>query len=136
MRPHGTILTPRQWRLLQLRATGLTQSQVAARLHTSRENVSIIEHRAHANVRAAKATIVAIEQLSESEELIVPSGTSIFEAVSMTMLRADILRIKLKINADSLLAAIRSKCKGRIRGHHLTAVVKITIGEDGVVTVK
>jgi len=56
--------------------------------------------------------------------------------VSMVILRADILRIKLKINADSLLAAIRSKCKGRIRGHHLTAVVKIKISEDGAVTIK
>jgi hypothetical protein len=109
---------------------------VARRLHTSRENISIIEHRAHANVRAAKATIFAMEQLAESKELIIPSGTSIFEAVSMTMLRADILRIKLRINADSLLAAIRSKCKGRIRGHHLTAVVKIKISEDGAVTIK
>ena len=136
MRPHGTILTSRQWRVLQLRATGLTQTQVANRLHTSRENISIIEHRAHANVRAAKATIVAIEHFSESKELIIPSGTSIFEAVSMVILRADVLRIKLRISADSLLAAIRSKCKGRIRGHHLTAVVKIKISEDGAVTIK
>jgi len=136
LRPHGTILTPRQWKVLHLRATGLTQSQVARRFHTSRENISIIEHRAHANVRAAKATILAIEQLSDSKELIIPSGTSIFEAVPMTLLRADILRIKLRINADSLLAAIRSKCKGRIRGHHLTAVAKIRISEDGAVTVK
>jgi hypothetical protein len=136
LRPHGTILTPRQWRVLQLRAKGLTQTQVASRLHTSRESISIIEHRAHANVRAAKAAIVAVEQLSESKELLIPSGTSIFEAVSMTILRADILRIKLRINADSLLAAIRSKCKGRIRGHHLTAVVKIRISEDGTVTIK
>jgi len=134
--PRRIILTPRQWKVLQLRARGLTQAQVGSRLHTSRENISIIEHRAYANVRVAKATIAAIDQLSESEELIIPSGTSVFEAVSMTILRADILRIKLRINADSLLAAIRSRCKGRIRGHHLTAVVKIRISEDGAVTIK
>ncbi|HXZ90036.1 MAG TPA: hypothetical protein VEG61_03140 [Candidatus Dormibacteraeota bacterium] len=80
--------------------------------------------------------MVAIEQFSESKELIIPNGTSIFEAVSMAILRADILRIKLRINADSLLAAIRSKCKGRIRGHHLTAVVRVRISEDGAVTIK
>ena len=136
LRPRGTILTPRQWRILQLRATGLTQSQVAKRLGTSRENISIIEHRAHANVRAAKATLAAMEQLSESKEIIIPSGTSIFEAVSMILLRADVLRIKLRISADSILAAIRSKCKGRMRGHHLTAVVKVRISEDGAVTIK
>jgi Tfx family DNA-binding protein len=110
--------------------------QVAKRLRTSRENISIIEHRANANVRAAKATLAALEQLAESRELVVPSGTSIFEAVSMTLLRADVLRIKLRTSADSILAAIRSKCKGRIRGHHLTAAVRIRISEDGAITIK
>jgi Tfx family DNA-binding protein len=109
---------------------------VAKRLHTSRENISIIEHRAHRNVKAAKATLAAMEYLSGTRELIIPTGTSIFEAVSMTLTRADTLRIKLTINADSILAAIRSKCKGRIRGHHLTAVVKIRINDDGSLTIK
>jgi len=136
LRPRGTILTPRQWRVLRLRATGLTQNQVAKRLHTSRENISIIEHRAHANVRAAKATLAAIEDLAETREIILPAGSSIFEVVSIIMLRADVLRIKLENNADSILAAIRSKCKGRIRGHHLTAVVKVNIGDDGSLIIK
>lgn len=136
MRPRGTILTPRQWRVLQLRATGLTQMQVAKKLRTSRENISIIEHRAHQNVRAAKATLAALEELSESKELIIPSGTSIFEAVSMTLLKADVLRIKLTMSADSILAAIRSRCKGRIRGHHLTAVVRIRLKDDGTILIK
>ena len=136
MKPRELILTARQLRVLQLRGEGLTQSQVARRLHTSRENISIIEHRAHQNVRAAKATLAAIEQLSESSELIIPSGASIFEAVSMVLLRADVLRIKLRISADSILAAIRSKCKWRIRGHHLTAAVRIRICEDGAISIK
>jgi len=122
--------------VLQLRATGLTQNQVAKKLRTSRENISIIEHRAHANVRAAKATIAAIEQLSESRELIIPSGASIFEAVSMVLLRADMLRTKLRVSADSILAMIRSKCKGRIRGHHLTATIRIRISEDGTISIE
>ena len=121
---------------MRLRATGLTQEQVAKRLQTTRENISIIEHRAHRNLKAAKATLAALEQLSESKELIIPSGTSIFEATSMILLRADVLRIKVKMSADSILAAIRSKCKGRIRRHHLTAVVKIRISEDGAIIIK
>jgi transcriptional regulator len=87
-------------------------------------------------VQAAKATLAAMEYLSETRELTIPSGTSIFEALSMTLIRADILRIKLSMNADSILAAIRSKCKGRIRGHHLTAVVRIRINDDGSITIK
>lgn len=40
------------------------------RLHTTRENTSIIEYRAYDNLRGVKATLAALEQLSESEELI------------------------------------------------------------------
>jgi transcriptional regulator len=87
-------------------------------------------------VQAAKATLAAMEYLSETREMIIPSGTSIFEAVSMTLIRADTLRVKLSMNADSILAAIRSKCKGRIRGHHLTAAVRIRIGDDGSLTIR
>lgn len=135
-KPPGTTLTQRQWQVMRLRATGLTQTQVAKRLHTTRENISILEHRAHENMRAAKATLATLEQLSESKEIIIPSGTSIFEATSMILVRGDVLRIKLNVSADSILAALRSKCKGRIRGHHLISVVRIRIGEDGSLTIK
>jgi hypothetical protein len=132
----STVLTAKQWQVMRLRATGLTQTQVASRLRTTRENVSIIEHRAHENLRAAKATLEALEQLSDSRQLIIPSGTSVFEATSMILRRGDVLRVKLNINADSILALLRSRCKGRIRGHHLTSVIRVQISEDGSVTIK
>ena len=135
MRSRGTILTRRQWQVMQLRAKGLTQAQVAKRLRTTRENVTILEHRAHHNVKAARATLAALEQLSKSNEVIIPSGTSVFEATSMILLRGDILRIKLKRNADSLLAMLRSKCKGKIRGHHLTSTISLSIRNDGNITI-
>ena len=87
-------------------------------------------------MRAAKATLAALEQFSQSEEIVIPSGTSAFEATSMILLRGDVLGVKLNMSADSILAALRSKCKGKIRGHHLTATVKTRIGGDGTVMVK
>ena len=135
-KPPGTTLTQKQWNVLRLRATGLTQAQVATRLHTSRENVTIIEHRAHENLRAAKATLAAIEELSGSREFTIPSGVSIFEATSMILRRADVLRIKVKMDADSILAMLRAKRRGRIRGHHLIAVVRVNINPDGYLSIK
>ena len=132
----STLLTERQWQVLRLRATGLTQVQVAKRLRTTRENISIIEQRAHGNLRAAKAALAAMDQLSDSKELIIPSGTSIFEATSMILLRADVLRIKVRMNADSILAALRSKRRGRIRGHHLVAAIRVRINSDGSIVIK
>ncbi len=119
-----------------MRATGLTQMQVAKQLHTSRENISIIERRAHENLGAAKATLEALEQISDSRELTIPTGTSIFEATSMIFRRGDILRTKLKMNADSTLALIRSRCKLKIRGHHLTSTMRVEIKEDGTMIIR
>jgi hypothetical protein len=114
----------------------LTQAEVAKRLRTSRENVTIIEHRAHENLRAAKATLAAVEELSGSRELVIPSGVSVFEATSMILQRADVLRTKVKMNADSILAALRTRRKGRIRGHHLIAAVRVGIDSDGSLKIK
>jgi Tfx family DNA-binding protein len=116
---------------MRLRSAGLTQAQVAKRLRTTRENVTILERRARENLRAAKATLAAVEQLSGSKEFVIPSGVSIFEATSMILRRADVLRIKVKMNADSILASLRAKCKGRIRGHHLIAAIRVKIEPDG-----
>jgi len=136
VKPVRTVLTKRQWQVLRLRATGLTQAQVAKKLQTTHENISIIEHRAHENLRASKATLHALEHLSESKELIIPSGTSVFEATSMILRRADVLRIKVKMSADSILAVLRTKRKRRIRGHHLIAAIRVEIDPDGSLLIK
>ena len=48
-------------------------------------------------------------------EVLIPSGTSIFEVVSMIILRADVLGVKLLNSADDVLAAIRSTWKAKIQ---------------------
>ena len=136
VRAPGTTLTKRQWRVVRLRSTGLTQAQVARKLRTTRENVTILEHRANENLKAAKATLAVMEGLSGSKELVIPAGTSIFEATSMILRKADVLQIKVKMNADSILASLRAKRKGSIRGHHLIAAIMIEIEHDGTVKIR
>jgi hypothetical protein len=104
---------------------------VAKRLRTTRENVTILERRAHENLEEAKATLAALEGLSGSKELVIPSGTSVFEATSMILRKADVLRIKVKMNADSILATLRARRKRKIRGHHLIGAVRVEIDSDG-----
>jgi len=134
--PPRTTLTKRQWRVVKLRSTGLTQTQVAKKLQTTRENVTILERRANDNLRAAKATLAAMERLSGSRELVIPSGVSVFEATSMILRRADVLQTKVKLNADAILATLRARHKGRIRGHHLIVAIRVKIESDGSLKIK
>jgi Tfx family DNA-binding protein len=105
-------------------------------LNTSRENVNEIEHRARTKINTAKATLAALQELEAKGEVLIPNGTSIFEAVFMIILRADILGVKLRGSADDILAAIRSKWKGRIKGYRLTSAVKVEIVPDGSLMAK
>ncbi|MDG6908881.1 MAG: Tfx family DNA-binding protein [Nitrososphaerota archaeon] len=127
----STTLTPRQWQVVRYRAKGITQKELAVLLNTTRENVSEIEHRARLNIAAAKATIAALSELEAKGEVLVPNGTSIFEAVSMIILSADLLGVKLHGSADDILKAIRLRWRERIHGHRLTSAVKVEIAKDG-----
>lgn len=132
----STSLTARQWQVIRYRAQGVTQAELARLLNTTRENVNEIEHRARMKINAAKATLVALQELETKGEVVIPNGTSIFEAVFMIILRADVLGVKLRGSADDILAAIRSRWKGRIKGHRLTSAVKVEIGQDGSLMAK
>ena len=131
-----TALTRRQWEVVRLRAEGLTQAELAKKLGTSRENISEIEHRARLKIDAAKGTLAALQELRATGEVLIPSGTSVFEAVTMVILRADILGVKLHGSADDVLATIRSMWKTKIKGHRLVSAAKIDIAEDGTVMIK
>ena len=133
---HSTTLTPRQWEVIRYRAKGLTQAKIAEKLDSSRENVNEIEHRARLKINAAKATLAALQELHATGEVLIPSGTSVFEAVAMIILRADTLGIRLKISADDVLVNIRSRWSAKIRGHRLTSAAKVEIAADGSVSIK
>jgi len=133
---HSTSLTSRQWEVIRYRAGGLTQAQVAKKLNTTRENVTEIEHRARLKINAARATLAALQELDATREVLIPSGTSIFEAVSMIILRADVLGIRLLSSADGVLAAIRSKWRSKIRGYRFTSLAKVEIAADGSLSFK
>jgi Tfx family DNA-binding protein len=133
---HSTSLTARQWQVIRYRAQGITQAELAKVLNTSRENVNEIEHRARMKINAAKATLAALQELDAKGEVLIPSGTSIFEAVFMIIMRGDILGVKLRGSADDVLAAIRSRWRGKIKGHRLTSAVKVEIATDGSLMAK
>lgn len=109
---------------------------MAKKLNTTRVNVTEIERRARQKINAAKATVAALQELHATKEVVVPSGTSVFEAVSMIILRADVIGVKLQITADDILAAIRSKWKAKILGHRLTSGAMVKILANGSLSFK
>jgi len=133
---HGTLLTPRQWEVLRYRSQGYTQSEVARRLDVTRENVCIIEHRAWLKIEEARATLAGLQEMATNSEVVIPSGASVYHAVAELLQRADLLGVKLHSSCDDLVAILRSKCRGKIRGHHLISALRAEITSDGSVSFK
>lgn len=84
-----SFLTEQQIRVLQLRAKGLKQSEIAEILGTSRANVSILERRALEKIEKARNTLLLWEQINSKISVEVKKGEDIFQVPEKLFKKAD-----------------------------------------------
>ena len=130
------FLTDRQVEVLKLRKHGLTQEEVARRLKTTRENVSIIERRAYENIRRATATIDFLDQLKISVQVVVPPGTLLRDVHKVILAKADDMNIHMKVDCVNMLEKVKHKAGGKIKRGHLIEPLIVTIIPDGTISLK
>ena len=99
-----TFLTEQQLKILQLRAKGLKQSEIAEILGTSRANVSILEKRAMEKIEKAKNTLLLWEQLNSKVAVEVKKGEDIFKVPGEIFKQADKVRIKVPYTTAEIIA--------------------------------
>ena len=99
-----SFLTEQQIRILQLRAKGLKQSEIAELLGTSRANVSILEHRALEKIEKAKNTLLIWEQINSKISIKIKKGEDIFTIPDKLFKRADELKIKVPYSTAEIIA--------------------------------
>ncbi len=99
-----SFLTEQQIRILQLRAKGLKQSEIAELLGTSRANVSILEHRALEKIEKAKNTLLIWEQITSKISVEVKKGEDIFTIPDKLFKKADELKIKVPYSTAEIIA--------------------------------
>ncbi|WP_048159842.1 Tfx family DNA-binding protein [Thermococcus barophilus] len=99
-----SFLTEQQIRILQLRAKGLKQSEIAELLGTSRANVSILEHRALEKIEKARNTLLIWEQINSKISVEVKKGEDIFTIPDKLFKKADELKIKVPYSTAEIIA--------------------------------
>lgn len=99
-----SFLTEQQIRILQLRAKGLKQSEIAELLGTSRANVSILEHRALEKIEKAKNTLLIWEQINSKISIEIKKGEDIFTVPDKLFKKADELKIKVPYSTAEIIA--------------------------------
>jgi len=109
------LLTERQLEILKLRGQGLTQEEIAKRLGTTRENVTIIERRALQNIKKARETLMALRNYGVAVNIIIPVGTHMVDIPRIIINKADEVNIKVKASFIKILEDLRFQAKNKIR---------------------
>jgi len=129
------LLTELQYKVLKLRLQGLTQSEIAKILGTSRENVSVLERRAWENIELAKITLNVYKELTAKAKLTIPPNTHLVDIPRMVVNEADRVNIKLRANFTRIYDELRFKAKGCIKGTRVIKPITILIFSDGDIEV-
>jgi Tfx family DNA-binding protein len=99
-----SFLTEQQIRVLQLRAKGLKQSEIAEILGTSRANISILERRALEKIEKARNTLLLWEQINSKISIEVKKGEDIFQVPEKLFKKADELGVKVPYSTAEIVA--------------------------------
>ncbi len=122
-----TFLTPRQQEILKLRHEGKTQKEVARRLGTTRENISIAEKRARENVRKARKTLEDYERWAAIKIDMSPI-TDIVKIPKAVFNEADSHSIKVAHSATDILERVEAYINA-----HGRSPDKVLLLQSGVV---
>ena len=130
------LLTERQIEVLKLRAQGLTQEEVAKRLNTTRENVSILEKRAYRNIKLARETLAAIKNFGVAVSVVIKPGTHLVDVPRIVLDKADEANIKVKANFTRIYDEIRFKAADKVKRTKVTRPITVKILPNGDFTVE
>ncbi|MFQ6129432.1 MAG: Tfx family DNA-binding protein [Candidatus Hadarchaeaceae archaeon] len=130
-----TFLTEAQARVLELRAKGLTQAEIARKLRTSRANVCILERRARENIARAERTLKLAAKLRAPVVLEVKQGDDILEVPRRLFKAADAAKIKVGVGIPDIVAKIREGAGDKLHGRSATKSFDVLLTSEGEVLI-
>jgi len=128
-----SFLTDRQMQVLRLRAQGLSQSEIAVMMGTSRANISKLERRAHQNIMAARRTIHSWMKIQAPIISEIPAGTDVLRVPDMIFAEADLMGIHLPANSIDLIVRLKAKAPFLFLKQNLPKDVAIFTTREGQV---
>ncbi|VVB70484.1 DNA-binding protein Tfx [uncultured archaeon] len=128
-----SLLTRRQIKVLQMRLAGKSQQQVAEILGTTRSNISILEKRAHQNIRRAECTLQQWMMIRAPISLKAEAGTDVFDLPKMIFAAADEKGIHLPITSLDIIVQLRRKAPRLFKKRALEQDAQIFVTHEGEV---
>lgn len=123
----STYLTSRQMQIMRMRHEGSSTEDIAANIGTTRQNVTILEKRAHRNLDRAIRTLNAVRDMKISSDFEIPGGIYLLDAVKQIVEKADKSGIRLKDNLIDVMTkfkvAIEKDLKGGVTQRPITVMM-------------
>lgn len=130
------VLTPRQAEVLALRERGLTQTDIADRLGTSRANVSSVESSARSNVEKATATVAVAEALEAPVSLQIEPDTDLYDVPDRIYAACDEADVKVEASTPELISTITDRGAGAFDGRRLVEPLTVAVTAEGEIRVR
>ena len=125
------LLNPKQYKILKLRAKGLTQLETAKELGTTRANVSMIELRALRKIEKARETLLTYESLQSTHKIYVEQGTKLAEIPLLVLHEGDKHHIHVQSDIVKIVRLVRSLEPNCVKDGSLSRRVVFKINEKG-----
>jgi hypothetical protein len=130
------LMTEEQLIVLGLRLEGLKQEEVAKRLGTSRQNVSLIERRARGNLSKAELTLKAYRRLETAATVELRPGTHLVDVPRMLVDAADEVGVKIRVDFALVYKELRYEAGSSIQGTRVIKPILLHILRDGKIDVE
>jgi Tfx family DNA-binding protein len=130
------FLTKVQLEVLRLRMAGLTQEEIASRLGTTRQNISLVERRARGNLKKAEETLKAYRRLLTVATVEFKPNTHLVDVPRMLIDAADEVGVKITVDFSLVYKELRDEARGSIRGTRVVKPILLHILKDGKIDVE
>jgi len=130
------LLTEEQLRVLGFRLDGLKQDEIAVRLGTTRQNVSLVEGRARRNLERAEATLKAYRRLRMAATVELKLNTHLVDVPRMLIDAADAAGVKITIDFALVYKELHDEAGGSIRGTRVVKPILLHVLKDGKIDVE
>lgn len=136
-RHEGTHLTERQVQILEMRARGMTLTQIARELGVTPSTVSKILKSAEATVEKCRATIALYESItSPPVEVVARAGSRLEDVVKDVYSRANEEGIKVRLGSLQLYEYLVKELGDAVRNDTLVKDTVIVITRTGDIQIK
>jgi len=130
------LLTEEQLRVLGFRLDGLRQEEIAARLGTTRQNVSLVEGRARRNLERAEATLKAYRRLRTVATVELKPNTHLVDVPRILIDTADAAGVKITLDFALVYKELHEEAGDSISGTRVVKPILLHVLKDGKIDVE